>query len=40
MYPKLGPGLMWETVTKIIEENGGVILKDANVVNLNIINKY
>ncbi len=37
MYPKLGPGLMWETVTKIIEEKGGVIIKDANVVNLKII---
>lgn len=38
MYPKLGPGLMWETVTKIIIEKGGVIIKDANVLNLNIIN--
>ena len=38
MYPKLGPGLMWETVTKIIEEKGGVIIRDANVVNLNIAN--
>lgn len=31
MYPKLGPGQMWETVAAMIEEKGGVIIKNANV---------
>lgn len=31
MYPKLGPGQMWETVARIIEEKGGVIIKNAEV---------
>ncbi|OQC55038.1 MAG: hypothetical protein BWX55_00235 [Deltaproteobacteria bacterium ADurb.Bin022] len=34
MYPKLGPGQMWETVAKIIEERGGVIIKNAEVTGL------
>ncbi len=36
MYPKLGPGQMWETVAKIIEERGGVIIKNAEVTGLKI----
>lgn len=36
MYPKLGPGQMWETVAKIIEERGGVIVKNAEVTGLKI----
>lgn len=35
MYPKLGPGQMWETVAKIIEEKGGKIIKNAKVVEIN-----
>jgi protoporphyrinogen oxidase len=36
MYPKLGPGQMWETVAKIVEEKGAIIIKNSEVVNLNI----
>jgi len=36
MYPKFGPGQMWETVAKIIEEKGGVIIKNADVIGINI----
>jgi protoporphyrinogen oxidase len=36
MYPKLGPGQMWETVARIIEEKGGVIIKNSEVIKLNI----
>jgi len=35
MYPKLGPGQMWETVARIVEEKGGVIIKNAEVVGIN-----
>jgi protoporphyrinogen oxidase len=38
MYPKLGPGQMWETVAKIVEEKGAVIIKNAQVVELNLSN--
>ena len=38
MYPKLGPGQMWETVAKIIKDNGGEIIMNAEVTNLNIDN--
>ncbi|WP_347922320.1 NAD(P)/FAD-dependent oxidoreductase [Pontimicrobium sp. SW4] len=31
MYPKLGPGQLWETVTKIIEEKGGEVVFNAKV---------
>lgn len=34
MYPKLGPGQLWETVTKIIEDKGGEVIFNAKVVNL------
>ena len=36
MYPKLGPGQMWETVARIVEEKGGIIIKKSEVVELNI----
>jgi protoporphyrinogen oxidase len=36
MYPKLGPGQMWETVARIVEEKGGMIIKNSEVVELNI----
>jgi len=36
MYPKLGPGQMWETVARIVEEKGGLIIKNSEVVALNI----
>jgi protoporphyrinogen oxidase len=36
MYPKLGPGQMWETVARIVEEKGGIIIKNSKVVELNI----
>lgn len=36
MYPKLGPGQMWEKVAGIIEEKGGIIIKNSEVVKLNI----
>lgn len=35
MYPKLGPGQMWETVSKIIRDGGGQILMNAEVLHLN-----
>lgn len=34
MYPKLGPGQMWETVAALVQEKGGVIIKNANVETL------
>jgi protoporphyrinogen oxidase len=34
MYPKFGPGHMWETVAKLIEEKGGVIHLNHKVVEL------
>lgn len=34
MYPKFGPGQMWETVAKIIEEKGGKLIMGAKVNNL------
>jgi protoporphyrinogen oxidase len=36
MYPKLGPGQMWEIVAKIVEEKGGVIIKNSEVVHINL----
>ena len=36
LYPKLGPGQMWETVAGIIEEKGGVIIKGSEVTEVNI----
>lgn len=34
MYPKLGPGQMWETVAKLVEEKGGIIIKNAEVTGI------
>ncbi len=34
MYPKLGPGQLWEEVARIIEENGGKIYKNHQVSSL------
>jgi protoporphyrinogen oxidase len=34
MYPKFGPGHMWETVAKLIEEKGGKILLHHKVVGI------
>ena len=34
MYPKLGPGQLWEAVTKIIEDKGGTIVFNARVTSL------
>lgn len=37
MYPKLGPGQMWETVAQIVEEKGGLFIKNSEVIELNIV---
>lgn len=34
LYPKFGPGQMWETVASIIENKGGIIIKNAEVVEI------
>ncbi|MCK9205394.1 MAG: NAD(P)/FAD-dependent oxidoreductase [Bacteroidales bacterium] len=34
MYPKFGPGQMWETVAGIVKEKGGEILMNSEVVEL------
>lgn len=39
MYPKLGPGQMWETVARIVEEKGGTIIKNSQVIKLNCLNE-
>ena len=43
LYPKYGPGMMWETVAKQVKENGGKIFKNTQVVGFemtdNIISK-
>ena len=36
MYPKLGPGQMWEIVTADIEKMGGVIIKQQKVTEIEI----
>ncbi len=36
MYPKYGPGQMWETVAGIVEEKGGIIIRNSKVVEINI----
>lgn len=38
MYPKLGPGLMWETVATLIIEKGGELVFNAHVVKLDFCN--
>lgn len=37
MYPKLGPGHMWETVAKLVEQKGGVIIRNTDVIELTVI---
>jgi protoporphyrinogen oxidase len=37
MYPKLGPGQMWETVARLVEEKGAVIIKNSDVTGLDIL---
>jgi protoporphyrinogen oxidase len=39
MYPKMGPGQMWETVAGIIAEKGGTIIMDSEVVGLEFTDK-
>lgn len=39
LYPKFGPGQMWETVAELIVEKGGTIIKNAKVVSINVIDK-
>jgi|TARA_B100001964_G_C14250856_1_gene609876 protoporphyrinogen oxidase len=34
LYPKLGPGSMWEEVTKIVKEKGGEVIMNSNVVGI------
>jgi len=36
MYPKLGPGQMWETVARLVEEKGAIIIKNSDVVKVDI----
>ncbi|HEY9677492.1 MAG TPA: NAD(P)/FAD-dependent oxidoreductase [Drouetiella sp.] len=36
LYPKLGPGQMWEYVAKQVQELGGEIIMDVDVVKLNV----
>lgn len=31
LYPKLGPGHMWETVTKIVQKKGGEVIKNSPI---------
>lgn len=38
LYPKLGPGQMWESISKIIEEKGGQIIFDSEVVDIKLYN--
>lgn len=35
LYPKLGPGQMWDMTANKIEEMGGMIIKNAKVIKLN-----
>ncbi|MBI1927029.1 hypothetical protein HYR99_22650 [Candidatus Poribacteria bacterium] len=30
-YPRLGPGMMWETVAQTVERKGGVVYRGADV---------
>jgi protoporphyrinogen oxidase len=34
MYPKFGPGQMWEEVARIIEDNGGELYKNHRVIGI------
>lgn len=37
LYPKFGPGQMWETVAKKVHEKGGVLKQNCKVVALNFV---
>jgi len=39
MYPKLGPGQMWESVARIVEEKGGIIIKNGAITGIDITKK-
>lgn len=34
LYPKYGPGQLWETVASIIEEKGGIIIKNSEIIKI------
>ncbi len=34
LYPKFGPGQMWQRVGELVEEKGGVILKNKKVISI------
>ncbi len=34
LYPKLGPGHMWKTVTKIIQKKGGIVTKNRAITKI------
>lgn len=36
LYPKLGPGQMWETVARLVVEKGGVIIRNAEATEVSI----
>ncbi len=36
MYPKLGPGQMWESVAKIVVEKGGTIIKNCAIIGIGV----
>lgn len=37
IYPKFGPGQLWETVAKDIEEMGGLVLLNSKVIGVNVL---
>ena len=39
LYPKFGPGQMWETVADLIKQNGGEIHKNCKIVGMELSNK-
>lgn len=36
LYPKLGPGQMWETVASMVEEKGGTIIRNSEVTKIGV----
>ncbi|MDR3706179.1 MAG: NAD(P)/FAD-dependent oxidoreductase [Paludibacteraceae bacterium] len=36
MYPKFGPGQMWETVAKLVQEKGATIIMNAEAIQLTV----
>lgn len=39
IYPKFGPGQLWETAAKDIEEMGGAILLNSKVIGVNVLDE-